>query len=98
MRSSNLANGTVNSRGDVSMMLLQGTTIPCVLKTRVDSTYQGFTICQVAKDVYSANGKVLLIERGSSVFGEQNIQMSQGKARVAILWGKIETPKICLST
>lgn len=93
MRSSSLANGTVNSRGDVSMMLLQGTTIPCVLKTRVDSTYQGFTICQVAKDVYSANGKVLLIERGSSVFGEQNIQMSQGKARVAILWGKIETPK-----
>ena len=93
MRSSSLANGTVNSRGDVSMMLLQGTTIPCVLKTKIDSTYQGFTICQVAKDVYSANGKVLLIERGSSVFGEQNIQMSQGKARVAILWGKIETPK-----
>lgn len=93
MRSSNLANGTVSNRGDTTMMLLKGTTIPCVLKTRIDSTYQGFTICQVAKDVYSANGKVLLIERGSSVFGEQNIQMSQGKARVAILWGKIETPK-----
>lgn len=93
MRSPNLANGTVSNRGDTTMMLLKGTTIPCVLKTRIDSTYQGFTICQVAKDVYSANGKVLLIERGSSVFGEQNIQMSQGKARVAILWGKIETPK-----
>lgn len=93
MRSSNLANGTVNKRGDTTMMLLKGTTIPCVLKTKVDSTYQGFTICQVTKDVYSANGKVLLIERGSSVFGEQNIQMSQGKARVSILWSRIETPK-----
>lgn len=93
MRSSNLANGTVNKRGDTTMMLLKGTTIPCVLKTKVDSTYQGFTICQVSKDVYSANGKVLLIERGSSVFGEQNIQMSQGKARVSILWSRIETPK-----
>lgn len=93
MRSSNLSDGTVSKRGDTTMMLLKGTNIPCVLKTRVDSTYQGFTICQVAKDVYSANGKVLLIERGSSVFGEQNIQMSQGKARVSILWSRIETPK-----
>lgn len=93
MRASNLANGTVSNRGDKTMMLLKGTTIPCVLKTKVDSTYQGFTICQVTKDVYSANGKVLLIERGSSVFGEQNIQMTQGKARVSILWGRIETPK-----
>lgn len=93
MRASNLANGTVSNRGDTTMMLLKGTNIPCVLKTKVDSTYQGFTICQVTKDVYSANGKVLLIERGSSVFGEQNIQMTQGKARVSILWGRIETPK-----
>lgn len=93
MRASNLANGTVSQRSDTSMMLLKGTTIPCVLKTKVDSTYQGFTICQVAKDVYSANGKVLLIERGSSVFGEQNIQMTQGKARVSILWSRVETPK-----
>lgn len=93
MRTSNLANGTVSNRGDTTMMLLKGTNIPCVLKTKVDSTYQGFTICQVTKDVYSANGKVLLIERGSSVFGEQNIQMTQGKARVSIVWGRIETPK-----
>lgn len=93
MRASNLANGTVSNRGDTTMMLLKGTNIPCVLRTKVDSTYQGFTICQVTKDVYSANGKVLLIERGSSVFGEQNIQMTQGKARVSILWGRIETPK-----
>lgn len=93
MRASNLANGTVSNRGDTTMMLLKGTNIPCVLRTKVDSTYQGFTICQVTKDVYSANGKVLLIERGSSVFGEQNIQMTQGKARVSIVWGRIETPK-----
>lgn len=93
MRTSNLANGTAFNRGDKTMMLLKGTNIPCVLKTKVDSTYQGFTICQVIKDVYSANGKVLLIERGSNVFGEQNIQLSQGQARVSILWGRIETPK-----
>lgn len=80
-------------RSDTSLLLIKGTSIPCVLKTKIDSTYQGFTVCQVSKDVYSANGKVLLIERGSSVFGEQNVEIKQGQARVAIIWQKIETPK-----
>lgn len=93
LKSSQLANGSASKRGDKSMLLMRGTTIPCVLITKIDSTYQGFTTCQLAKDVYSANGRVLLMERGSKVFGEQNIQMSQGKARVSILWSRVETPK-----
>lgn len=88
-----LANGKASQRGDKSMLLVRGTTIPCTLITRIDSTYQGFATCQLTKDVYSANGAVLLMERGSKVFGEQNIQMSQGKARVSILWSRVETPK-----
>lgn len=93
MKSSQLANGSASRKGDQSMLLVRGTTIPCVMKTKIDSTYQGFTTCQVARDVYSANGKVLLIERGSTVFGEQNVQITQGKARVAVLWSRIETVK-----
>lgn len=93
LKSSQLSNGSVSKRRNQTMLLVRGTTIPCVLKTRIDSTYQGFATCQLTKDVYSANGKVLLMERGSTVFGEQNIQMSQGKARVSILWSKVETPK-----
>lgn len=88
-----LADGQAGKRGDTSMLLLKGTTIPCVLKTKIDSTYQGFVACQISKDVYSANGKTLLLERGSSVFGEQNVQMQQGQARVAVLWSRIDTPK-----
>lgn len=87
-----LANGTV-SRGNTSMLLTKGTNIPCVLTSKIDSTYQGFTSCQVSRDVYSANGKVLLIERGSKVFGEQNVQINQGQARVSVLWTRIDTPK-----
>lgn len=88
-----LADGQAGRRGDTSMLLLKGTNIPCVLKTKIDSTYQGFTVCQISKDVYSSNGKTLLIERGSSVFGEQNTQIQQGQARVSVLWNRIETPK-----
>lgn len=43
-----------------------------------------------AKKAISAFALLAVI--GSSTV-EQNIQMSQGKARVSILWGRIETPK-----
>lgn len=87
------ADGYAGKRANPSYLLPKGTTVPCVLTTRIDSTYQGFTICQVSKDVYSSDGLTLLIERGSKVFGEQNIQITQGKARVQVLWTRIDTPK-----
>lgn len=87
------ADGTAGILSNANLLLTKGTTIPCVLKTKIDSTYQGFTVCQVSKDVYSTNGKTLLIEKGSKVFGEQNIQVQTGKARVQVLWTRIDTPK-----
>lgn len=92
-KASNLLPGKASKKGDVTMLLSKGTTLPCVLKTKIDSTYKGFTTCQISKDVYSANGRVLLLERGSTVFGEQNVDIKQGQARVAVLWSRIETPK-----
>lgn len=88
-----VADTKAGGRGNVDMLLMRGTTIPCVLKTKIDSTYQGFTVCQISKDVYSVNGKTLLIERGSTVFGEQKTEIQHGQARVAVLWTRIETPK-----
>lgn len=88
-----MADGSASKRNNLSMLLAKGATIPCVLKTKIVSDYQGFTSCQVSKDVYSTNGKVLLIERGSMAFGEQKVEMKQGKASVFVLWTKIETPK-----
>lgn len=92
LRSSKIADGSATKSSNKNMLLARGTVIPCVLITKINSTYQGFTTCHLAKDVYSANGKTLLLERGSTVFGEQNVQITQGKARVAVLWSKIETP------
>lgn len=80
-------------RSNLSLLLKQGTMIPCVLKTKIVSTYAGQTACQVTKDVYSANGKTLLIERGSSVIGEQAVKVERGSARVFVLWSKLDTPK-----
>jgi len=79
-------------RGNQSMMLTKGTGIRCTLETRIVTTQPGFTRCQITSDVYSADGKVLLLERGSKIIGEQTAALLQGQARVFVLWNEVETP------
>ena len=79
------------NRGDTTYLLTRGTGIPCTTTTKIVTTYPGLTRCQVDKDVYSANGKTLLIERGSTVLGEQNSALTQGQARVFAIWSELET-------
>jgi type IV secretion system protein VirB10 len=74
-------------------MLTRGALIPCVLVSKIVTTYPSITRCQTTKDVYSSNGKTLLLERGSVVMGEQQSALIQGQARVFILWTQVETPK-----
>ncbi|WII94066.1 type IV secretion system protein VirB10 [Kingella negevensis] len=80
-------------RADVTYLLAKGTNIPCTLDTQIITTQAGITRCLVTKDVYSANGKVLLLERGTKIIGEQTIAMLHGQARVFVLWNEAETPK-----
>ncbi|WP_037586961.1 type IV secretion system protein VirB10 [Stenoxybacter acetivorans] len=79
-------------RGNRDLLLAKGTNIQCVLETRIITTQPGFTRCQISRDIYSANGKVLLLERGSKIIGEQTSALVQGQARVFVLWNEIETP------
>lgn len=79
-------------RANSDYLLAKGTNIPCTLQTRIVTTQAGFTRCIVNKDVYSANGKVLLVERGSKITGEQTAALLQGQARVFVLWNEVETP------
>lgn len=78
--------------GDRSFILGKGTNIRCALETKIVTTQPGLTRCQVMRDIYSANGKVLLLERGSKIIGEQTAALVQGQARVFVLWNEVETP------
>ncbi|MFX1689758.1 type IV secretion system protein VirB10 [Paraburkholderia sp. A2RI-6] len=73
-------------------LLIAGTTIPCVQGAEIVTDYPGMTTCHVAKDVYSANGKVLLVERGSEVVGEQRQALMQGQGRIFVIWTRLTTP------
>lgn len=86
-------NGVAMARQNLDFLLIHGTSIPCVLKTKIVTTYKGLVLCQVTKDVYSANGNVLLVDRGATVFGEQKVALTQGQARVFLNWTDVETSK-----
>lgn len=84
--------GQARKRADLTYLLAKGTGIACTLNTKIVTTQPGITRCIVNKDVYSKNGKILLIERGSEVIGEQTSALIHGQARVFVLWNTIETP------
>jgi type IV secretion system protein VirB10 len=73
-------------------LLPKGAFIDCTLETAVDSTLPGMTTCITATDTFGADGKVVLLERGTKLVGETRGQVQQGQARVFVLWSEARTP------
>jgi type IV secretion system protein VirB10 len=79
--------------GNRSLTLPKGTAFTCALKTKVISATSGLVGCQVQRNVYSDDGRVLLIERGSHLDGEYRIaSVRPGTVRIPVLWTRIRTP------
>lgn len=78
--------------GNRDLRLSAGAKIPCAGDTAFDSTLAGISTCTVTSDVYSDNGHVLLIGRGSTVNTEFRSAPAQGQRRVFILSARIQTP------
>lgn len=79
--------------GNRSLTLSKGAAFTCVLKTRIISAASGLVGCQVQRDVYGDDGRVLLIERGSHVDGEYRIAtLRPGMVRIPVLWTRLRTP------
>lgn len=78
---------------DRSLTLPKGTAFTCALKTKVISATSGLVGCQVQRNVFSDDGRVLLIERGSHLDGEYRIaSVRPGTVRIPVLWTRIRTP------
>ena len=79
--------------GNRSLTLPKGTAFTCALKTKVISAVSGLVGCQVQRNVYSDDGRVLLIERGSHLDGEYRIaSVRPGTVHIPVLWTRIRTP------
>jgi type IV secretion system protein VirB10 len=77
---------------DLSLTLPRGTSFTCALKTRIVSELSGFVSCQSLRNVYSADGRVLLVERGSHLDGEYTARGKQGQTRIFVVWSRVRTP------
>jgi type IV secretion system protein VirB10 len=77
---------------DRNLLITAGTSLPCVLQTAMDSATPGYVSCLVSRDVYSDNGTVVLMERGTRVLGEYRGGLETGRRRLFVLWTRAVTP------
>ena len=78
---------------DPNMTLTEGMFLDCILQTALSSEVPGMTSCVLARNIFSTNGKVLLLERGSRLVGQyQAAQLRHGQSRIFVLWTRAETP------
>jgi type IV secretion system protein VirB10 len=77
---------------DRNFLITAGTSIPCTLQTAIDTSTPGYVSCLIGGDVYSDNGAVILMEKGTKVLGEYHSGLQQGRKRLFVLWTRAVTP------
>jgi type IV secretion system protein VirB10 len=74
------------------MVITEGTLIPCVLQTAIDSQLPGLVDCIVPIDIRGSTGSVVLLDRGTKIVGQLQSGPMQGQNRVFVDWTRAETP------
>lgn len=77
--------------GDRNMIIAKGEQIDCTLTTRIVSQLPGFVSCILESNVYSDNGNVVLIEKGSEATGTFGNSVGDGDNRIFVVWDRIKT-------
>lgn len=81
--------GVLANRGTT---VVQGSLIPAVLETPLDSSRPGFSRAVVSRDVRGFDGSRILIPRGSRLIGEYRSEATQGQKRAFITWTRLIRP------
>lgn len=75
-----------------SLTIPQGTVIPAVLETALDSTRAGAVRALVQRDVLGFDGSRVLIPRGSRLYGEYEANLQSGQNRALVRWTRLIRP------
>jgi len=73
-------------------VIAQGSVIPAVLETGLDSDLPGYTRALVSRDVRSFDGSKVLIPRGSRLVGQYKSALETGQSRMLIVWTRVLRP------
>ena len=69
--------------------ITEGTVIPAIMETAVNSQLPGLVRALNSADVYSHDGSQLLIPKGSRLVGRYQSSVRRGQVRVFIIWTRI---------
>lgn len=75
-----------------SLTIPQGTVIPAVLETALDSTRAGGVRALVQRDVSGFDGSRVVIPRGSRLYGEYEASLQPGQNRALVRWTRLIRP------
>jgi type IV secretion system protein VirB10 len=72
--------------------VLQGSVVPAVIITEINSDLPGQITAQVTMDVYDSHSKYLLIPKGSRLVGNYNNDVTPGQERVMAAFRRLIRP------
>ena len=78
---------TKNNRIDA--LIPQGTMISGILETAINSDLPGQLRAIVNEDVWSFDGRRILIPRGTALIGEYKTGLDRGQSRILIIWTRL---------
>ena len=70
----------------------QGTLIPAVLETAIDTDLPGYVRALVSQDVRSFDGTKVLIPRSSRLIGQYKSGLAAGQRRAYVIWSRLIRP------
>lgn len=77
---------------DPANTIVQGTLIPAVLETAINSDIPGYARAVVSQDVRSFDGTKVLVPRSSRLIGEYKGEIAAGQKRVYLMWTRLVRP------
>lgn len=83
---------TARSMNNPAATVSQGTLIPAILETAINSDVPGYVRAVVSQDVRSFDGSQVLIPRSSRLIGQYKSGLSAGQTRAYVLWSRLIRP------
>lgn len=78
--------------GDPARTVVQGTMIPAVLETALNSDLPGYARAMVSRDVKGFDGSGVVIPRGSRLIGQYKSGLASGQSRAFVVWTRLIRP------
>jgi type IV secretion system protein VirB10 len=73
----------------IDALVPEGTLIPGILETAIVSDLPGQVRAIVSQDVYSFDGRRILIPTGTRLIGEYQSEITRGQTRIFVVWSRL---------